>query len=1026
MKREFPITPTIKSRSSLRALTTLAFGLTMFLVHAQAPSNACGTALANEYPVGTTCSYNDFDKPGSFTATYNPATCNSDNNDDAWGWFTATGTTATVTFDPDDNHDPILHVFSGACGSLSQEGCADAAGNGGNETVAIATTPGSTYFIRVQRDNTNNAMNGRLCIVAPPANDDPCQAVSLPVNSSCVNTAGTNSSATATAGIPAPGCANYSGSDVWFSFVAPATPEPVTISTTAGSLTDGALALYSATACAGTYTLIECDDDDGPGYMPEIIRSGLTAGVTYYVRVWGYNGATGSFDICVSIPPAPANDDPCSAVTLTLNSNCSYTSGSNQSGTATAGIPAPGCASYSNADVWFSFVAPASGEATIRTNAGTLTNGGLAVYSATACAGTYTLLECDDDDGPGDMGEITRTGLTPGNTYYIRVWGNGGGTGTFGICLTVPPPANDEPCGAIALTPTSSCTVLAATNVGASASTAQPDPGCGGTPSNDVWYSVVVPANGFLTLRATPGTMTDPAMAVYSATGCDGTFNLLDCDDDDASGLGSIITLSPGGVTPGATYYVRVWSASGGAGTFNLCAETPSASCFMAVRMFDTNDNGWGSSRLTIQVGAAAAVNYWLPDQAEDVVYLPFTDGQLVQVSYATGGSGGQSQISYMIQIGAGILFADGPTPTTGLVHASTLSCSPIAAPTSDCSGGERLCGGTAFSGNPSNTGAVSDLNLHTRGCLSSNERQGNWYYIIPSASGTIGMTIAPSDTDDDYDFAVWGPSTSKTCPPMAAPYRCSYSGDTGNTGMGNGASDPTENHLGDKWVAPIDVTLGEYYVLYVSNYSRSGLSFDLSWSLTNGASLDCAILPVELLSFTGEAQDRSVILEWITASESNSSHFVVERSTNGYQFNGIGEVDAAGNSSSLVEYAFLDPSPQRGINYYRLKQVDIDGTTELSDIVAIRFDQLVDAGAPYPNPTHDQVKLDLELALEKELVFAVLDASGRTIHQERRQFAAGAATFRTDVAGLNPGVYLLHVSDANGETYRTGRFVVE
>ncbi|MCB0767120.1 MAG: T9SS type A sorting domain-containing protein [Flavobacteriales bacterium] len=992
----------------------------------QSASNACGTAAANEYPVGTTCSYNDFDKVSGFTATYNPGTCNSDNNDDAWGWFTATGTTATVTFNPDDNHDPILHVFSGSCGSLNQEGCADAAGNGGNESVTITTTPGSTYFIRIQRDNTNSSMNGRLCIVAPPPNDDPCQAIMLPVNTSCVNTSGSNSNTTATSGIPAPGCANYSGSDVWFTFVAPATSEPVTISTSAGSLNDGALAIYSATACAGTYTLIECDDDDGPGFMPEIIRSGLTPGVTYYLRVWGYNGATGSFNICVSIPPPPANDDPCSAVPLTVNSTCSYTSGNNQSGTATAGIPAPGCAGYTSADVWYTFVAPASGVATIRTNAGTLANGGLAVYSATACAGTYTLLECDDDDGPGDMGEITRTGLTPGSTYYVRVWGNGGSTGSFEICVTIPPPSNDEPCGAIVLTPSSSCTVLAATNLGATASTAQPDPGCGGTPSNDVWYAVVVPANGALTLRATPGTMTDPAMAVYSATGCDGTFNLLDCNDNDGPGSGSIITLSPGGVTPGATYYVRVWSASGSAGTFDLCAETPSASCFMALRMFDTNDNGWGNSRLTIQVGAAAAVDYWLPDQGENTIYIPFTNGELVQVSYATGGSGGQNQISYMIQIGAGILFADGTTPTSGLVHASSLSCSPIDAPTSDCSGGARLCGGTAFSGNPSNTGAVADLNLHTRGCLSANERQGNWYYFVPSASGNIGMTIAPSNSSDDYDFAVWGPSTSKTCPPTETPYRCSWSGTTGDTGMGNGATDTSEGAGGDKWVSTINVTAGEYYTLYISNYSRSGLSFDLNWSLTSGASIDCSVLPVELLSFSGEPLTRSVMLDWITASESNSSHFVVERSSNGYEFQGIGEVPAAGNSGSLIEYAFEDPAPERGINYYRLKQVDLDGTTELSDIVPVRFDQSVSSSAPYPNPTHDHIQLDLDLTEGQELQFTIVDASGRFVREERRQFIDGSGSFRTSVADLQQGVYLLLVSDIHGETHRTGRFIVE
>jgi len=287
-------------------------------------------------------------------------------------------------------------------------------------------------------------------------------------------------------------------------------------------------------------------------------------------------------------------------------------------------------------------------------------------------------------------------------------------------------------------------------------------------------------------------------------------------------------------------------------------------------------------------------------------------------------------------------------------------------------------------------------------------------------------MTIAPSNASDDYDFAVWGPSTSKTCPPLNTPHRCSYSGSTGNTGMGNGATDPTEDDTGDKWVSPIDVTLGEYYVLYISNYSRSGLSFDLSWSLTNGASLDCAILPVELLSFSGEAQQRSVILDWTTASESNSSHFVVERSTNGYQFVGIGEVQAAGHSNTLIDYAFLDPSPQRGINYYRLKQVDIDGTTELSDIVPIRFDQPVSLGSPYPNPAHNEVRLDLTVEKEQLLQFAVVDASGRYVRTESMSFPEGNATYRAAVDDLQQGVYLLLVTDVHGETLQAGRFMVE
>jgi len=121
--------------------------------------------------------------------------------------------------------------------------------------------------------------------------------------------------------------------------------------------------------------------------------------------------------------------------------------------TNTPGIPAPGCASYSGQDVWFSFVAPAGGTVILETTAGTTNDGGMALYSATACTGSFTLIECDDDDGPGAMPFITRSGLTPGATYYVRFWDFGGGTGTFNICAyePPPPPANDDPCGAVAL-----------------------------------------------------------------------------------------------------------------------------------------------------------------------------------------------------------------------------------------------------------------------------------------------------------------------------------------------------------------------------------------------------------------------------------------------------------------------------------------------------------------------------------------------------------------------------------------------
>lgn len=127
------------------------------------------------------------------------------------------------------------------------------------------------------------------------------------------------------------------------------------------------------------------------------------------------------------------SDNPCGAPALTVNTTCSFSGGSSVGYTATAGVPAPGCASYSGEDAWYTVTVPASGHLIVDLNLGTITDGGMAFYSGTC--GALTLVECDDDDSVnGFMPMIDRTGLTPGATIWVRVWSYGGGTGTFDIC----------------------------------------------------------------------------------------------------------------------------------------------------------------------------------------------------------------------------------------------------------------------------------------------------------------------------------------------------------------------------------------------------------------------------------------------------------------------------------------------------------------------------------------------------------------------------------------------------------------
>ncbi len=113
------------------------------------------------------------------------------------------------------------------------------------------------------------------------------------------------------------------------------------------------------------------------------------------------------------------------------------------------------------------------------------------------------------------------------------------------------------------------------------------------------------------------------------------------------------------------------------------------------------------------------------------------------------------------------------------------------------------------------------------------------------------------------------------------------------------------------------------------------------------------APLPVELVQFSATRQGSAVQVAWATASEKNSDYFVVERSANGRVFSEIKRVDAQHSSTSRHDYGILDMAPLAGTSYYRLRQVDLDGTTAYSNIATVRFDGK--AGAPallaYPNP---------------------------------------------------------------------------
>ena len=581
-------------------------------------------------------------------------------------------------------------------------------------------------------------------------------------------------------------------------------------------------------------------------------------------------------------------------------------------------------------------------------------------------------------------------------------------------CAAGPPPlTNNDPCGAIPLTVTSQCAFTTFSNNGASNSTMTPAPGCGafGAGSLDVWFSFVAPPTGIAIIETQAGSMTDGAMALYADApppGCAGPFTLVQCDDD--SGPGFMPFLSFTGLNAGWTYYLRVWGYSTSSGTFGLCvhgpATMPAGACVYALQLFDSFGDGWGTSTVGVSINGGAYVDYTLVGQY-NVVLIGLNVGDIIVLNYnASGPNQAQNNFRLSFLTGNALIFASSTPPTAGVNFTQTVTCVTPAPPATDCIGGATVCSGQAFNNNSNNTGNVIDLTAANQGCLASGERQGTWYIFSPSAPGTIGFTISPA-APTDYDFAVWGPfpagsTTGTICPPAGPPLRCSYAAPYGDTGCGNGAVDASEGAGGDRWVSTFPVAVGQVFLLYVDNFSANGQAFSLSWQLGGGASLDCTVLPIELLSFHAEGRSEGVQLDWTTASESNSDRFDIERSHDGLHYVLIGTLPSAGNSLQESHYAFLDREPHPGLNHYRLRHVDTDGDHQYSAVETVFIEHGgKDEVFIVPNPGHGVVQVFLPEQREGSTL-VISDAVGREILRIRVE----GPRMQLDLSDLAHGLY--------------------
>lgn len=200
--------------------------------------------------------------------------------------------------------------------------------------------------------------------------------------------------------------------------------------------------------------------------------------------------------------------------------------------------------------------------------------------------------------------------------------------------------------------------------------------------------------------------------------------------------------------------------------------------------------------------------------------------------------------------------------------------------------------------------------------------------------------------------------------------------------------------------------------------------AYNRALNATEIAQLNAVVLPLKLGQFNATKKTGQVELNWETLSEENTSHFEIERSTDGINWTRIGHVSAAGSSTQTQRYAYTDLSPFSATGFYRLKMADKDGIFTFSRVITVTSASEMTGIRLFPNPVREalQVQFTVERAGTGQVYIS--DASGKIVYRSSLSTRPGTNTSSIPVQNLSPGYYQLTMQTDNQRI--TGAFVKE
>ncbi|MEQ9251125.1 MAG: T9SS type A sorting domain-containing protein [Cytophagales bacterium] len=168
------------------------------------------------------------------------------------------------------------------------------------------------------------------------------------------------------------------------------------------------------------------------------------------------------------------------------------------------------------------------------------------------------------------------------------------------------------------------------------------------------------------------------------------------------------------------------------------------------------------------------------------------------------------------------------------------------------------------------------------------------------------------------------------------------------------------------------------------------------------------APLPLELIAFNAELIKDEVLINWKTINEKNTSHFNVEKSSSSFDWITIQSVDAAGYSNEAMNYSIIDNDLHEGVNYYRLKQIDMNGSFEYSRVISVFYDLAANLKITlYPNPFNDFIHVDFDKRPIGNL--EISDVNGQTLYKAELD-----KENQINLKPSSPGLYFIKIKTKN------------